>query len=288
MHAYWSGRWRDVAGPASHAASVLREHVAGAVWELTLVRSVRHTVFLHAARYDELATELPDEISQASMRDDQYTRLDLLRRVASLHLLRHETQAALDVVHELSAARERYGFLALDHLIMSLVVATHLYLGDVERAKAELATRWRVCTEMGMDRLPLVRATVLGMEGDCAAADTSVKPELRAAQLRRLARRAAAEKVLWAKGLSYELLGRACALEEDDTRASEELRSASDSFEGAGLHAAAAAARYVSSKLPDKAPMSSADDTDEDVGSLLRGFGVVNLDAWTRIAHTLY
>ena len=287
MHAYWSGRWRDVTGPANHAASVLREHVAGAVWELTLVRSVRHTVFLHAARYEELAEELPDEISQASMRDDQYTRLDLLRRVASLHLLRHETQAALDVVQELSAARERYGFLALDHLIMSLVVATHLYLGDVERAKSELATRWRVCTDMGMDRLPLVRATVLGMEGDCIAADAGVKPAQRAEELRRLARRAAAQKVLWAKGLSHELLGRASALEEDDTRASEELRRASDSFEAAGLDAAAAAARYASSKLPDKAP-SSTDDPEEDIESLLRGSGVANPDAWTRIAHTLY
>ena len=295
MCCYWTGRWKDVLAPAALAESLLRKHVAGALWESSLIRSIRHTVLLHRGRQHEFAKELPDELAYASVRDDRYAYLDLLRRSISVHLANDEVPEALDALDRLSNQRRQYPFLAFDHLILSSVVATLLYAGKVTEARAEFDARAAECRRAGMDRLPLVRLTLIGMEADCVLADESEPDVARARRLVRLGRSAARVRVAWAPGLAAVLLGAAAELSADPTEAAVQFRIATGAFENAGLDTAGAAARWRSLRTIERdAPDSDVSPSEKGRRSLehpegwLRAVGIKRPERWVGIVHSLY
>lgn len=280
MCAYWMGYWPEVSELSSRAEEKLRENVAGTVWEASLVRSIRHTVWLHSGRFDDLASDLPDAVGQANMYSDRYTQLDLLRRTASLHLLQDRVEQAQSVIAQICELRQKHGFAAADHLIMSLVVATCLYAGDLVKARAELDTRWTACKKMAMHRLPLVRLTVIGMQADCVRLDSSLSSSARATSLRLLARAAGAVKIAWSAALQRELLGLAHLLEGNQSKATSALTRAAKEFDQCGLgicaYFAAASVRQL----------RSGGDLGEDLpGPILQ---IRNPSRWACIVHSLY
>ena len=285
MTTYWFGRWRAVIVPAREAEAVFRENIAGALWEANLTRSVRHTVQIHAGRFHELGDELPDELASALARDDQYTYLDLLRRNIALNLVRGETVQAEAALARIAELRARYAFMALDHLIMSATVATYLYMGDARRAQAEFDQRSAACATAGMNRLPLVRLTMIGMRADCAMGSDLPPLEL-AQRLRSLANAADKEKVVWASALSSRLRGSGLACEGRTALAGRELNVAAGAFDSAGLHVAATVARMRARAVADgDLPASDGADRPE---TILRAWGVACPERWARIVHTLY
>jgi len=277
---YWMGYWSEVVDLALAAEEILREDVAGTLWEASLLRSIRHTVLLHDGRFDDLESELPDALGQAMMYDDQYTCLDLLRRKVALLLSRDEVDKARDVVQQLSAMRDKHGFVAQDHLIMSLVVSLHLYTGEVARARSELDTRWAACRKMGMNRFPLVRLTVIGMEANCTALDETIDPRRRSKALQRLAHDASTEEVGWAMGLKHELLGQSLVFGGNSTKAATEFAQASREFALSGLGMCSAIAEWR------KHQQVSAHAGQANVRSRIAN--VKNPATWMRIVHSLY
>ena len=296
MCAYWTGHWKDVPLLAAQAETILRRRVAGALWELNLLRSIRHTVLLLAGRQRELAKELPDELSRASVQDDHYAHFDLLRRSVGIHLMHDGVPDALSALSELAAQREQYPFLALDHLIMSSVVATHLYAGDAATARRELDTRWQQCSQAGMDWLPLVRLTVIGMQFDCLMAAESVRLSERLNRLEKLARAAGKERIAWAPALRATVLGVRAELSGKLADAALYYRRSAAIYRTEGLSAAAAVAewRLLQVLQPESAfkdlPESENDKfvTPERPESFLREAGIVRPERWVCIVHSLY
>jgi predicted Ser/Thr protein kinase len=271
---YWMGHWTIVGALARRAQTVLEARLEGTLWEASLARSVRHTVLLHEGRFDELAAELPDALSQATMYDDRYTLLDLERRVASIHLLRDEVHDAERVIAGIVESRRKHGIIAMDHLIMSLVVAYHLYVNDVAKARDELERRWTECRKLGMHRFPLVRMTVLGMRADCVLADLERSTDERVRELKGLARAAQGESVAWAGALRALLLGEAHAAEGSSSRASTEFARAASTYAECGLLRCSEAAKRrakESQMLPADAALGTPDNP-----------------RWNRLLHSLY
>jgi hypothetical protein len=253
-----------------------------------LIRSIRHTVLLHSGRHAEFAEELPEELACASGRDDRYAYLDLLRRSVSVHLAQDDVDAAHDALRRIAELRSRYPFLALDHLIMSSVVATLLYGGDAASAQDELTKRSAECRRVGMDRLPLVRVTLAGMEGDCVLADERESAGVRAERLQRLARALSREPITWAHGLAAAFEAGAAELLGNVTDATTRYRRASAAFDSAGLTTAAVVARYRLQRAQRSAAAVDDEPASTRPEEWLRKVGIKRPDRWASLVHSLY
>ncbi|HYQ14807.1 MAG TPA: AAA family ATPase, partial [Polyangiaceae bacterium] len=294
VSAYWMGLWKEVQAPAEHAEQLLQKDVAGAVWETSLLRSVRHTVLLHAGGLREIAEELPEALRHAASRNDHYAYLDLLRRSVATHLARDDVATASSTIEQLLELRRRYPFLALDHLLMTSVVATHLYAGDIERATHEQKTRWAACRKAGAERLPLVRLTVLGMQGACVQANMALPATTRERELRQLARAAGGEKIGWSEALRHALLADAEECAGNHAQAQVELRMCADLFGVAGLSMAAMAARFRATELLERSGAAAgrahagAQPSPERAVDYFTQRGVARPATWVRVVHSLY
>jgi tetratricopeptide (TPR) repeat protein len=275
---YWMGNWSHVREHASHAETILRERVEGTLWEASLARSVRHTVMLHNGNVVGLTDELPDALSQATMYDDRYTQLDLQRRVATIHLLNDEVRQAKKVVETICEERNRSGIIAMDHLIMSLVVAVRLYEGDVAGARFELEKRWAECTKIGMHRFPQVRLSVVGMFADCISANTTMTVSVRRDEFLKLEKLARSVPVTWSQALSAMLAAEAFECEGKTQKSIVEFRHASEGFSECGFGVCSAVANKRAEHL-----QRINQPTERDALSAVR-----NPERWMRIARTLY
>ncbi|WP_394825466.1 serine/threonine-protein kinase PknK [Pendulispora albinea] len=295
MCSYWMGHWKDVSAAAERADSIFRHEVVGASWESCLVRSIRHTVLLHTGRIGDLAEELPDELKYFSASEARCNYLDLLRRSIALHLARDDVTMARSTLEELARLRAEYPFIALDHLIMSSVVSFHLYCGDVERAQYELRERWVHCKRLGMDRLPMVRLTVLAMESDCTLFDARLSDAARITRLRHLAKLAAKQRIAWAGALAHLLQGAAHELIGDPSYGAVKLRRAIDIFDQCGMSGPSAVACMHLARLltptsptPGAAASLAVVDLEERVRAYFTKVPIARPESWARLAHSLY
>jgi tetratricopeptide (TPR) repeat protein len=282
--AYWSGDWARAAEPARRAEKLFDEHVAGTAWEVSLQRSIRHTVELHAGRVQELRAELPTIVRESRDRQDVYSRIDLTRRMAAVHLARGEADDAARCLGELDELLRTTPLPSLRHLLMSTRVSLSLYRGMGLMARETLDVEWKECRRMGLGRFPLLRVTVAGMQADCIEADVRHSAQSRVRELTRLSREVAREPIAWAKALSDSMAASGLLVGGQTAAAEHALRLASEGFRSHGMLLCAATERLKLERLLG-APLTS------EVGGAveeIRRLGVRDPSAWALQYRSLY
>ncbi|HEY6878752.1 MAG TPA: AAA family ATPase, partial [Polyangiales bacterium] len=244
---YWSGRWARVVGPAQKAEHVFSQDVSDGTWEAALVRSVRHTVEIHAGALPQLAQEVPSALLDASERNDRYAQLDLMRSMVVVHLRDDRVDEARAMLREMEALLARFPVVSLHHLVMAVNVSFELYVGDGRRAKALLASLWESCRRCQLHRFPLLRLTHLGTRADCALADPLLSAGERAEELLAIARAARKEPVEWGAALAQHLTGEALLIRGKPELAMRTLDEAHDAYATSGHALAAACIRAAQS-----------------------------------------
>ncbi len=282
---YWSGHWSKVTEPSLKAEEVFSQRVAGGTWEATLVRSVRHTVLVHAGALPTLASEVPGALFDAIERSDRYAELDLMRSMIVVHLRNDHVDGAFQMLDRMRALLERFPLVSLAHLVLSANVATHLYAGRVLDAQALLAKHWEDCRKVALHRFPLVRLTYLGMRANCLRADDNLASRARVQELRKLARAAGSESVAWGKALAHQIEGFALIFNGDGTSAARAFERAGEGFLASGLHLDAAIARYEQSQY---APPLKARELGLDAQRTMVEQGIVKPERWAAMIHSVY
>lgn len=292
--AYWFGRWTDVRAPMAHPDESWGRSAPHTAWEDRVLCSIRDTVGWHRGDLQGIAHELPGSLEDAYRRADRWSVAQLLRRSVAMHLMRDNLGVAQQTVARLHEFRRTSKCFANDRAITAVLVATHLYADDVERAWIELRAGYRACEESGMLELPLVRVTLAALEAACVQADSSAS-ELSARRLKSLARAVGAEKIAWAGALRHAILGASYEAAGQGPNALVEFRMAADLFEVGGLTLDAMALRWRAAVLDHraatraKAPVSGDKQVQAArIGSYFCRRGIVNLARFVRVASILY
>jgi serine/threonine protein kinase len=285
--AYWTGDWDQVTAPANAAERGFRNDVVGGMWEVTLVRSVRNTVYVHAGKLAELAAELPALVAEARARNDLYAYMDLARSLTTIQLARADYAAAAKEFADLHALGQRLPFTSLRHLMLSTSVALLLYAGDAQRAARVLETTWKECRSSGLHRFPLLRATVLGMQADCVFTDQHQPARRRRRRLLELANELGEEPIAWANAAASSLRARACELVDDYKQERLHLTAAARDFRSCGLSLPAALSEQrLAANLDQTA--AREERLPPAAGDPLHGSMIADPERWRRIMHSIY
>ncbi len=285
--AFWGGRWEAVIGPATEAERGFRNDVIGGTWEATLVRSVRHTVFVHAGRFADMSAELPALVAESRARNDLYAYLDLARSLITVQLARDDQATASKELADLQLMVHQLPYTSLGHLLLSTNVAHHLYIGDPAFAKRRLDVMWSQCRSNGLHRFPLLRSTVLGMQGDCAYADQRTPHRKRSQQLLVFARKLAAEPIAWAPAAAASLRARAYELVGDEREERVQLRFAARAYRARGmLLPAALVEQRLATLLPDRDEEQQR--LSRSATAVLEACAIARPERWREIMHSIY
>jgi tetratricopeptide (TPR) repeat protein len=282
---YWGGQWNRVIDPSLRAEELFTQRVPGGTWEVTLVRSVRHTVLIHAGGLPALSEEVPGALLDASERCDRYAEFDLMRSMTTVQLRNDRPEEALHMLERMRGQLERFPLVSLNHLMLSANVATYLYAGQIARARQVLDALWEECRKVALHRFPLIRLNYLGMRADCVRADTQRSASARAAELGTLAKQAASESVAWARALAQHIEGAARALKRDGSGAAKAFERANEAYLASGMPLDAALARLEQAA---HAPPLRAQELRADALGYLTGQGVARAECWARMVHSIY
>lgn len=283
--AYWSGHWTRVRGPAQRAEQAFSERVLDGTWESALVRSVRHTVEIHAGGLAELAQEVPSDLLDATARNDRYAQLDLMRSMIAIHLRDDRVADAQALLGELHGLLSSHPVAAFNHLVMAIDVSFELYVGQLERAQLRLEMFWAACQRSGLQRLPLLRLNHLGMRADCALAARDGPPHKRAKTLSHLAKEATLQPVGWAGALAKQLEGESLILRRQPERGFEMLEEACELYNASGMLLSVACVRASQAEVSSGRRAAQLAD---EAQSFFQRQGIVRPECWRRLAHSVY
>jgi hypothetical protein len=188
---------------------------------------------------------------------------------------------------ELQVMFNELRFTSLRHLLLSTNVALHLYVGDVEWASQSLSSMWDECRDKGLHRFPLLRAMVLGMEGDCAWADRRAPVRRRRQRIFDICAKLASEPIAWAPAAASSLRARAFELDGDFRQERVQLQEAARGYRACGmmLSAALAERRFSIAAREEGGDAESRACAETEP---LAGFAIARPDRWSRIMHSIY
>ncbi|MET0342450.1 MAG: hypothetical protein ABW252_15705, partial [Polyangiales bacterium] len=227
----------------------------------------------------------PSGLLDASDRNDRYAQLDLMRSLVVVHLRDDKVAEADALLREMDQLLARFPVVSLNHLVMAIHVAAHLYAGRVTEAKACLDERWAQCRSVGLHRFPLLRVTYTGMLADCILADAARPAEQRAAQLSALAKTTRKEPLAWAGALTAQLEGRAALLLHKPPVAQRALSEAQERYTARGMSLPAAAMRHLAAEC---AAPRRADELRSEARTFFAEQGIAKPERFLAIVNTIY
>ncbi|MEO6773520.1 MAG: AAA family ATPase [Kofleriaceae bacterium] len=224
--AVMNGRWRDARGYLEAGLTMLREHGAGARWEIDIAETYWLQALFYLGDWRELARQGQGLLREAIERGDIVAQLGFRSGTCNMMWL---FAGRPDESHaQLAAATACLppGF-ALPH-VLAVVAACNiaLYTGDAAQASRLIAESWPELERLGVLRVQYLRVELDHLRGRVALGDRAIPRDQRSRIALDLSEALLAEGAPWAAGLG--LLLRAAALA---------LRGAPDAALGA-LHAA--------------------------------------------------
>ncbi|MGE5786655.1 MAG: serine/threonine-protein kinase PknK [Myxococcales bacterium] len=238
MTAYWSGNWGLVDASAKTAEAWFEGGVPGSSWELTLLRSIRHTARTQS-NPAEVGREIPALLREATRHHDRYSIADLLRTQVMVQLSERRVDRARETFHRLESENEQAPLASLQHLVLAARVQVALELGNPAEARTVFERQWQECRKLGMNRFPLVRCAAIGIEADLLEASHELNSKTRSKQLRELARRAAKQPIAFADALASSIGASADKLDGDSQGALTRMARASQRYRECGLELSA-------------------------------------------------
>jgi hypothetical protein len=225
-----NGRWRDARGYLERGLETLREHGAGARWEIDIAESYWLQALFYLGDWRELARQGQGLLREALDRGDIVAQLGFRTGTCNMMWLfagrPDESRAQLAA----ATAALPPGF-ALPH-VLALVAACNvaLYTHDAAHASRVITESWPEIERLGVLRVQYLRVELEHLRGRVALADGALPRDERARIAIEISDRLLVEGAPWAVGLG--LLLRAAALSLRDTReaALDALHAAEEQF----------------------------------------------------------
>jgi tRNA A-37 threonylcarbamoyl transferase component Bud32/tetratricopeptide (TPR) repeat protein len=228
--AVMNGRWRDARGYLESGVSTLREHGAGARWEIDIAESYWLQALFYLGDWRELARQGHGLLREALDRGDIVAQLGFRTGTCNMTWLfagrADESRAQLAA----ATACLPSGF-ALPH-VMAMVAACNvaLYTQDAAEASRVIAETWPEIERLGVLRFQYLRVELEHLRGRVALADRAVPRDDRARIALEISEALVAEGAPWAAGLGLLLRAAALALLDTPEAALTALHAAEEQF----------------------------------------------------------
>jgi hypothetical protein len=228
--AVMNGRWRDARGFLESGLTTLREHGAGARWEIDIAESYWLQALFYLGDWRELSRQGQGLLREALDRGDVVAQLAFRTGTCNMMWLfagrADESQAQLAA----ATACLPSGF-ALPH-VFAMVAACNvaLYTHDAAEASRVIAATWLDIERLGVLRFQYLRVELEHLRGRVALADRSLPPDDRARIGLEISETLLAEGAPWAAGLGLLLRAAALALRATPQLALAALHAAEEQF----------------------------------------------------------
>ncbi|MEP6860521.1 MAG: AAA family ATPase [Deltaproteobacteria bacterium] len=228
--AVMNGRWREARNFLESGLTTLREHGAGARWEIDIAESYWLQALFYLGDWRELARQGQGLLREALDRGDIVAQLAF--RTGTCNMMWLFGGRADESHAQLAAATACLpsGF-ALPH-VFAMVAACNvaLYTHDAAEASRVVAATWPDIERLGVLRFQYLRVELEHLRGRVALADRSRPREDRAQIALEISETLAAEGAPWAVGLGLLLRAAALALRATPQPALAALHAAEEQF----------------------------------------------------------
>jgi len=228
--AVMNGRWRDARGYLEAGLAMLREHGAGARWEIDIAESYWLQALFYLGDWRELARQGQSLLREALDRGDIVAQLAFRTGTCNMIWLFGGRADESRVQLAAAVASLPTGF-ALPH-VLAMVAACNvaLYTREVAEASRVIAQTWPEIEKLGVLRFQYLRVELEHLRGRVALADPAVPREERARVALEIGEELFAEGAAWANGLGLLLRAAALSLRDQPDDALAALYAAEEHF----------------------------------------------------------
>jgi eukaryotic-like serine/threonine-protein kinase len=266
MSAAMRSEWKRSSALCERALTLLREHCAGATWEINQAYFFFLGSLLYQGELREVSRQMPELLASARERGNLYFETELRTRMNLVWLAADEPDEGARQAREAIEAWAYKGFQRQHYNLTLALVQTALYRGDADAAWQLISESWGP-----MKRTFLLHIPTLRVETSYMRARSALKKAEGSAQrgkfltiVHRDIRRIRREQMAWAEPVAT-LLGAAAAFcEGRRDQAARDLELAADRFARVDMHLYVAAARRrlgaIAGGAAGDAMIRSADD----------------------------
>jgi len=230
ISAFMNGRWRDARGYLEAGLGTLREHGAGARWEIDVAESYWLQTLFYLGEWRELARGGAVLLREALDRGDVVAQLAFRTGTCNMMWLfagrPDESRAQLAA----ATAALPSGF-ALPH-VLAMVAACNvaLYTGDAAGAAQLLAERWPELERLGILRFQYLRIELEHLRARVMLSDRSRSADDRGRTAAEISEDLMKEGAPWAIGLGLLVRAASLAIQGSSEAALDVLHAAEEQF----------------------------------------------------------
>jgi hypothetical protein len=233
--AYFVGEWRRAFELGERGEHTLKRYNVGTTWELSSAQNFVLGSLMYLGDLREVRRRLPGLIEDALERANLYAEVHLRTRQNLIHLAADDPDGARADIDDAMSRWSHRGFHVQHYNALLARAQIELYAGRAERAWDLIESHWRKLQHSMLMRVQVVRIEATYLRARCALAARRPGAERLATALRR-------ENVAWAEPLAKVVLAGRATVDRP-----QQLRTAADEFDRAGMALYAEAARFAAS-----------------------------------------
>ena len=245
MSAAMHSEWRRSSILCGRALDMLREHCAGATWEINQAYFFHLGSLLYQGELREVSRQMPELLASAKERGNLHFETELRTRMNLVWLAADEPDEGARQAKDAIKAWAYEGFQRQHYNLTLALVQTALYRGDADEAWQLITDNWASMKRTFLFRIPALRIETAYMRARCALqkAQGSQHASRFLSIVNHDIKRIRREPLAWATPVATLLGASAAFCDGRPDMAATGLQRAADEFARADMHLYVAAAR---------------------------------------------